>query len=482
MSSLKHKTVHAMSWAIVERFAVQIVNLVASMVLARILTPSEYGVVAIVMMFLTISQVFVDLGLSQSLVANKTNDEKEYSAVFTFNLIVSIILYLLLATNASFIADYFNTPALKQVIPVLSLSIITNALCIVHRVRLQKELNFKRQALIQVPGLVLSLATAIMMALNGFGVWSLVAQQLVLQVYGVGAYWYLSHWRPHITLHSGSLVPHMRYGSFVALTGIFSSIFHYVYDFLIGKFFSKELLAHYSRAFAVKQLPHENLALPVVNVSFPLFSSVKDDARDLKNKYLKVLQQLSFLVFPVYFFMAVSSTEIVRVLFGSQWGIAGGYLFWLSISGMFQHVTSLNGTLFKLHFKNVRISFILEIVSKSFFLAGAVLLIPYGVEALLIFHSCFSAAFMFFWMFNLQWFSGISFLDQFKIILLPIAVSLFAAILPYFIRADQLKTGVLVILVLKGLIFLAIFLLLSFLFLKKEMLEVIKSLRLRFSF
>jgi teichuronic acid exporter len=482
MSSLKHKTVHAMSWAIVERFAVQIVNLAASMVLARILTPSEYGVVAIVMMFLTISQVFVDLGLSQSLVANKTNQEKEYSAVFTFNLIVSIIIYLLLAFNASFIAGYFNTPALKQVIPVLSLSIITNALCIVHRVRLQKELNFKRQALIQVPGLVLSLVTAIIMALNGFGVWSLVAQQLVLQVYGVGAYWYMSHWRPHITLHRGSLAPHMRYGSFVALAGIFSSIFHYVYDFLIGKFFSKELLAHYSRAFAVKQLPHENLALPVVNVSFPLFSSVKDDANDLKNKYLKVLQQLSFLVFPVYFFMAVSSTEIVRVLFGSQWGIAGDYLFWLSISGMFQHVTSLNGTIFKLHLKNVRISFILEIISKSFFLAGAVLLIPYGVEVLLIFHGCFSVAFMVFWMFNLQWFSGISFLDQFKIIFLPLAVSLLSAILPYFINAGQLKTGVLVILVFKGLIFLAIFLLLSFLFLKKEMLEVIRSLRLRFSF
>lgn len=470
-----------MSWAIVERFFVQIVNLLASMVLARVLTPSAYGIVAIVMIFLTFSQVLVDLGLSQSLIANKAKDDKEYSAVFTFNLLISIVIYLAVSLNAGFFADYFSTPALRQVLPVLTISIITNALCIVHRVRLQQALNFKRQAFIQVPGLILSLSVAVIMALKGYGVWSLVAQQLVSQFYGVFAYWRQSNWRPHLTLNKTHLSPHLKYGSFVAITGVFSAIFHHVYDFLIGKYYSKEQLAHYTRAFAVKQLPHENLSIPIINVSFPLFSSLKDNPADLKIKYLKVLGQLCFIVFPVFFFTASSSSEIIRILFGSQWDIAGKFLFWLALSGMFQHVISLSNTLFMLKFKNVKISFILELISKTFFLSGAVLMIPYGVKAMLVFHACFSFCFMIFWMSNVQRFSHINFMHQLRVISIPFVVAFCAAIAPYLIQSETFHTGALVLLAIKGVTFLLIFMGLSILFQRKHLTEFIDMFRLRFS-
>jgi O-antigen/teichoic acid export membrane protein len=478
MVNLKQKGVRAMSWAIGERFAVQFANLFASMILARKLTPSEYGVIAIVIMFITISQVIVDLGFTQSLIASKNVSEKEYSSVFTLNVLISGLIYFILIQNASLISDYFKVPILTQVIPILSLCIVTNALYSVHRVRLQKELNFKRQVLIQVPGLALSLFIAILMALNGFGVWSLVVQQLTLQLYEVITYWQISNWRPHVTLSKSLLIPHFRYGIFVAVTRIFSSIFHYVYDFLIGKYFAKELLAQYSRAFAVKQLPHENFTLPIVNVSFPLFSSLKDDPNDLKMKYKTILQQVSLIVFPIYYFLTVGSSEVIMLLFGSQWAIAADFLFWLSISGSFQHVTSLSGTLFMLHLKNVRMSFILELISKGIFLLGAILLVPHGIKALLVFHCFFSGIFMLFWMLIVQWYAGVFFFEQLKVIIAPMIFSMLSAIVTNFFSLEYTQLNVLFFLIQKTVVFATIFFMLSFFFMKSELTQAFKTMKL----
>jgi O-antigen/teichoic acid export membrane protein len=481
MNSLKEISLRAMSWSIFDRFSVQFVNLFSSIILARLLSPTEYGYIAIVTIFITISQVVVDNGLSQSIIASNSKGNDVLSSVFTFNFIVSILIYLLLLVSASSISLFFKAPVLQYLIPVLAINLILHAVSNVHRIRLQMDLNFKRTALIQLPGLFISSCTAIVLALWGFGVWSLVAQQIILQLYITLTLWINSSWKPQLILNKNALKPHLKYGYFVSLNAFLSSVFHYVYDLLIGKYFSKELLGQYGKAFSLKQLPHENLTIPIINVSFPLFSLLKNDENNLNLKYKRLLSQLCYIITPIYVLIAIFSKEIVLLLFGAQWKVAGTCLFWLSISGIFQHVVSLNVSLFKLHFRNIKISFLLEFISKIIFFSGAFLLIPYGIISMLIFHVCFSFMFMIFWMLNLQWFSAVSFFDQFYIFFKPLLLSLLSAFSVYaFSKFDFLNYNIMFN-IIKIIIFLLLYTFLSFTFMRKTFYETIDVISLRLS-
>jgi O-antigen/teichoic acid export membrane protein len=329
-------------WSAIERFGQQGAVFIIQVVLARILAPEQFGLIAMVGVFMILSGILVDSGFNYALIQRKEVGDKDLSTVFYFNILVSCLMTGALWLLAPLIAKFYQFEELALILRVLSLRLIIGAFGSAQGAILSRQMKFKRVFWISLPSTIVSGAGAIWMALAGFGVWALVAQALVQSVLMSSAYWLQSDWRPKLIFDLQCLKEMFPYGSRLALTTFLNRGFENIYIIVIGKCFSAADLGYFQRARSLQRLPVENIQGIIGRVAFPLFSKMQDNPARMKRGMRKALQLSSLLIFPGMALLAAIAEPLIVTLIGSKWLPAVPYLKYLCIVGALYPIHAMN--------------------------------------------------------------------------------------------------------------------------------------------
>ena len=381
--SLKEKTLNGLSWSFVDNFAAQIISFVVGVVLARLLMPSEFGIVAYITFFIAISAWFVDSGFTDALIRKKDCTPDDYSTVFYFNFTIALLLYLLLLFLAPFAESFFEAPGFTLILRVGGLSLVINALGSIQLTILRKRIDFKTKAKITVSSDILAGTIAIVLAYKGFGVWSLVWRTLLGQFFTSVLLWIFNDWRPSIVFSVKSFKELFGFGYKLALSGLINSIFNNILYPIIGKNFSPATLGQYTRASQFASLFSSTLTVNIQRVTFPVLSTLQDDPEKLKEGYRKMIKSTMLITFVCMLGLAAIAKPMILILIGEKWLPCIPYLQLMCFSSMLYplHAMNLNAIMVK---GRSDIFLKLEVIKKLLFIPVLFIGIYLGVIALLI--------------------------------------------------------------------------------------------------
>lgn len=317
--SLKNKTKKGLAWSMIERFATQGVQFLFGIILARLLSPDDYGVIAMPLVFLAIAQCIIDSGFSTALIRKPELTEDDLSTAFYFNIGVGILCYAVLFFTSPLIADFYHTPILSSLLKVTALAVLFNPLCAVQQAILTRKIDFKTQAIVSLSGAILSGIVGLSMAYNGFGVWSLVFQQVGGYVMRTILLWILGKWKPKRKWSWESFHYLWGFGSKMLGSGLLDTIYNNIYPIVIGKYFSAQDLGNYTRAQQFSSLPSSNVTGVLQRVTFPVLSSIQNEDERLAKNYRKILKLSAFLVFPMMLMLSAIANPLVRILLTDKW-------------------------------------------------------------------------------------------------------------------------------------------------------------------
>ena len=378
--SIRNITTNGIGWSAVERFSSQGISFLIQIVLARLLTPSDYGIIGMIAVFLQVSQVFVDSGFANALIQKKECTEEDYSTVFFYNLSVSLIIYILLFVLSPFVANFYNIEIITCVLRVLSLIVIINALIIVQKTILTKKVDFKSQSKTTILSSSISGFIGVFAAYMGYGVWALVIQQLLNGLFQVLALFLIVRWTPRWNLISKESFNHvLNFGSKLLLASLISVLYKNLYTILIGKLFSAKDLGNYSRAESFAIFPSSNIGQIISRVSYPVLSRIQDNDKLLIHSYKKMIQYSSFMIFPMMIGIVSLSEPFVMTVLSPKWSGCITLLQILSLSWMLDHICLLNLNL--LYVKGrTDLVLRLEVIKKSIAISLLVGTVPLGIE------------------------------------------------------------------------------------------------------
>lgn len=341
--SLKVKALSGMLWTYSQNFGSQLISFLVSIVLARFILPEEFGLIGMITIFIGIGNVLFEGGLTSSLIRTKVLDKEDYSTVFFFNLIGSFLIYFVLFLIAPLIAKFYNQPMLINVIRVYGLTFIFSAFGTVQNTILTRELKFKKQAMISLPALILSSLIGLFMAIQQFGVWSLVVMALGNSLLTSFLLWISADWRPAFMFNRDKFYQHFHYGYKLTLSGVLDILFTNIYQIIIGRFYAASQVGYYTRANSLLMLPVGNISGALNRVIFPLFSQVQDDLPRFRNAYKQVMQMVLFVITPIIVLMGILAKPLVIFLFTERW---------LSVVPIFQ-ILCFTGILYPIHLYNL---------------------------------------------------------------------------------------------------------------------------------
>ena len=381
--SLKNKTVKGVGWSFVDNIANSGITFLVGLVLARLLTPAEYGIMAMITIFIAISTSIVDSGFSNALIRKQDAGRVDYSTVFFFNLGVSAVLYAVLYVGAPRIAAFFKEPLLEDVMRVIGWVLIINALAIIPRTLFVKAVNFKTQTKVSLIASLSSGTVGIGMALGGMGVWSLVGQQLSRQLMNTVFLWVYGKWRPSLEFSVRSFKELFGFGSKLLLSGLLSTVFREIYALVIGRFYTSAQLGQYTRAQQFNTIFSSNLTAVVQRVSYPVLSSIQDEPARLKEAYRRVIKVTMLVTFACMLGLAAVAKPLIVLLIGEKWLPAVSLLQIICFSGMFYPLHAIN--LNVLQVKGRSDLFLrLEIIKKFLAIGPLLLGIFFSIKSMLL--------------------------------------------------------------------------------------------------
>lgn len=326
---------NGMIWSFIERFSSQGISFVVSIVIARMVAPEIYGLIAIIQVFLIFAQVFIDSGFGNALIQKKEKKEEDFHTVFIFNMVVSVVIYLIFFLCAPYISDFYENPELTLITRIVALNLVISSLSIVQRTRLTIALDFKTQAKVSVLATVISGIVGIVMAYWGFEVWALVVQQLLLQFMQTIMLIIVVKWCPKLIFSVESFRKMFSFGSKLLINNVITSIYINLANLVIGKWYSAASLAFYNRAFTLTQLPSTNIESVMQRIIYPLTCEVQDDRERLYQTYHKYLHLTNYIILPLLTTLCVLATPIVTILLTEKWLPAAEYVSLYSINFMF---------------------------------------------------------------------------------------------------------------------------------------------------
>jgi len=380
--ALKQKTFNGLLWSFMDNFANLGIQFVAGIILARILTPREFGLIGMITIFVAISQSIVDSGFSQALIRKKDCTRTDYSTVFFFNLVAGIVFFTVLFFAAPAISSFFNEPELKSIVQVLGLVLIINSLTIIQRTILTRRINFKLQARISVIASAGSGIIAITLASLNFGVWSLVALQISKQAINSILLWLWNRWKPKFVFSKDSFNELFGFGSKLLISGLIDTTYRNIYYLIIGKYFSAVELGYYTRADQFRNLPSQNITGVIQRVTYPVLSSIQDDIPRLRTNYQKLIRSTMFITFILMLGMAAIAKPMILTLIGEKWLPSVIYLQMLCFVGMFYPLHALN-----LNMLNVQgrsdLFLKLEIIKKSLAIPTIIVGVIWGIKIMI---------------------------------------------------------------------------------------------------
>lgn len=339
--SLKNQAVSSVIWTSLQQFGTQIISFVVSVILARILEPKDFGVIALFGIISGIAVLLMSSGMTTSLIRTKDIDKDDLSTVFIFNTAVAFVLYIIIFGLAPWIEQFYKVPDLKSIIRVYSLIFVIQAFGAVQKTLITKALQFKKLFIIQLPSLVISSVSGIVMAYNGFGVWALVYMALIQYVLDTIQIWIKSDYRPNLIFSRSKFKRHFGFGINITFTGIINVIFQNLYIIYIGKVFSPTVLGYYNRADSLKNLPVNNIMNVLKRVLVPFFSTITDDTI-LKSYYKKIISSVIFILAPILMILIFQAHNIVIILLTDKWLPIVPYLQILCISGFLLPLSEYN--------------------------------------------------------------------------------------------------------------------------------------------
>ena len=378
MQSLRNRTISGVAWSGVERFSVQGIQFVVQVILARLLTPSDYGVIAMLVVFLAIFQVFIDSGFSSALVQKHDRSEVDYSTVFYFNIGISIILFLMFFFSAPLIAKFYETPVLTSVARIVALNLIITAFAVVPRAKFMVLINFKTQAKASLVAIIISGAIGIWLAYAGYGVWALVFQSLLSNGINTLLLWILSKWWPLRTFSMVSFRSLFSFGSKLLMSSLLDTTFRNLYPLIIGRAFTAQELGLFSKADNLAQFPATNPTGIVNRVIFPVMCEVQNDDERIKTIFYKYLGISAFIIFPLMTGLAVLAEPFIRLVLTERWLGIVLFLQILCLSYMWFPVHALNLMLLKVRGRS-DLFLRLEIIKKIVGVIILVITIPFGI-------------------------------------------------------------------------------------------------------
>ncbi len=297
--TFKNKVLSGIFWNIIETIGRNFFRFVIGLILARLLEPSDYGLVGMVTIFITMAGVFIDSGLSTALIRNTNSDSSDYSTVFFFNIGAGILFYLLIYMTAPLIANFFKQPLLIKIVRVIAINFVITSFGIVQNTIFFKQMNFKTLTKISLIAIFISGCTGIIMAYYGYGVWSLIVQGLLMTFISSILLWYFSGWKPSLYFNKNSLKRLYNFGSKLMVAGIINSFFQNIYRIIIGKLFTARDLGLYTKSEGLARTPAVNIYAIFQKVFLPSFALIQDDNLRLKLVLKKVLIVSGFIIFPV---------------------------------------------------------------------------------------------------------------------------------------------------------------------------------------
>lgn len=383
MSSLKQKTISGLSWSFVDQMGNLVISFVVGIVLARLLSPREFGLIGMIIVFVAISESFINSGFSNALIRKQNCTNTDYSTVFYFNLVVGFLFFLLLNISTPAISSFFNEPELQPIVRVMAWILMVNSLSIIQRTILVKRVDFKLFARISIISSLSSGAIALIMAFNGYGVWSLVAQRLSKQILETLFLWIWNNWRPQLLFSWDSFKELFDFGSKLLISGLIDTIYRNVYYLIIGKFFSAQELGYYTKADDFKRIPSEGLNGVISRVSFPVLSSIQDDKPRLKTNYQELIRSTMFITFILMMGLAAVSEPMVITLIGEKWRPSIVYLQLLCFVGMMYPLHALNLNMLQVSGRS-DLFLKLEVIKKLLAIPIILIGIYWGVKAMII--------------------------------------------------------------------------------------------------
>ncbi len=383
MGELKDKAISGVKWNAIGRFSTQGVNFIIGLILARLLSPSDYGVVGMVGIFFAIAQTFIDSGFGSALIRKNDCNEADYSTAFYFNIAVAIVCCICLSQASPYIAKFFNTPILKDIVRVMSVNMLIGSFAIVHSKRLTHSIDFESQAKINLITAVLSGFAGICMAYNGFGIWSLVLQNLSATILRVCLLIIYTKWIPKLKFSKESFMYLSGFGSKILIASLLHTIYSNMTTFIIGKAYTAKDLGFYTRAQSLAAFPSSNISGILQSVTYPVLSKIQDCNELLIHSYRKLISMTSMVIFFGMLLLAALAKPLIVTLLTDKWLDTVIYLQIFCFGYMFDHICSLNlNILYVKGYSNLvlKLEFIKKAISISMILAA----IPLGPLAICI--------------------------------------------------------------------------------------------------
>ena len=387
--SLTNQSIKGAVWTFIDIFINKGVYFAATIILAGILGPKEFGLIGMITIFISMGTTLIDSGMSTSVLRMTKPTDQDYSTIFLTGVVVSIVVYFIIYALAPYIAGFYNQELLINIIRVYCLGFIIIAFKSVHLVKLAKNMEFRKMTILNIPGNLISVVVAIYMGYNGYNVWSLVALFLVNQIISTVLYWLFMKWKPLFKFDVPNFKFHFNFGYKLLLAAQLNVVFDNIYNIIIGKYYSVNTLGHYERAYTFNNYPVSILSGIIAKVSLPSFTQIKDDTHRLKNAYKRIMLISFFISCFGLGFAAVIAEPLFQIILGSEWMPAVPLFQILCISYVFYPIHSLNINVLTL-FGRSDLFLILEVVKKAVILLTIVIGFNFGILGL-VWSSVFSS-------------------------------------------------------------------------------------------
>lgn len=378
---LEHKVAKGVAWSFSEKLLSMGVQMVVSIIVARQLAPADFGVMAIMTFFTSVALAIVDSGFSQTLIRKANPTEEEYHSVLIFNIVVSLVLYAILTAAAYPIANLYDSPAIWTIAPVLFLVLPINSLCVVQTVMYTREFRFSLLSKIVFIASLISGIVAVVMALLGCGIWSLVAQRILMMGIKAAAFWYIRRWRTTARFSLDTIRAMAPFSLRLLTTDLIASIYNNIAQLFIGKIHTTSTLGFYSQAQKLKDLPITSTVQAVQGVTYPALSKIADDDTKFRYGYLRIMRILSFVIFPIMLGFVVIAPDMFMLLLGDKWMPTVPYFEILVLSGLFYPLAIVSYNVLKVK-SDGKIIVRLEVIKRVIMTAVLCYTIPQSVEAI----------------------------------------------------------------------------------------------------
>lgn len=321
-----NKVISGLLWKFSERMAAQIVTFIVTIILARIITPEEYGVIALITIFITIANVFVVSGFGNALIQKKDADNVDFSSVFYFNIMFSLFVYYVIFLIAPYVAKFYDMDILKPLLRVLALKIVLAGINSIQQAYVSRKMMFRKFFFSTLIGTIISAFIGIGLAVSGAGVWALVAQQLSNALLDTIILWITVKWRPILKFDFYRVIGLIRYGWKILATNLINAIYDNLKNLIIGKKYSSSDLAYYSKGKQFPELFVTNINSAIGSVLFPAMALIQDDKKRLKESIRKSIMISSFIMLPLMAGLFVVADDVVTLLLTDTWSFCVPYL------------------------------------------------------------------------------------------------------------------------------------------------------------